>query len=66
MSTNEKKKTYIDNSKAFSFDSIFGKRVLTYWENRGNPYYHQMNVFRVSMENYMFLERGESYLSKNI
>ncbi len=30
-----------------SFDSIFGKRVLTYWENRGNPDYSQMNGFMV-------------------
>ena len=26
-------------------DSVFGKRVLTYWENRGTPDYNQMNEF---------------------
>ncbi len=45
-------------------DSVLGKRVLTYWENRGNLYYHWMNVFIVAMKNYIFLERGESHLSK--
>ena len=28
------------------YDSIFGKRVLKYWENRGTPHYSQMNEFR--------------------
>ena len=39
-----------------SYDSVFGKRVLMYRENRGNPGYSHMNVFIVSMENYTFLE----------
>ena len=47
-------------------DSVFGKRVLMYWENRGNLNYHQMNVFMAAMENYTFLERGEPNLSENI
>ncbi len=52
------------------YDSVFRvltyKRVLTYWENRGNPNYHQRNVFAVAMENYIFLERREPHLSENI
>ena len=48
------------------YDSVFGKRVLTYWENRGNLDYHQMNVFMVDNENYILLEREESHLSENI
>ncbi len=47
-------------------DSVFGKRVLTYWENRGNLDDSQMNVLIVPMGNYIFLERGRSHLSKNI
>ncbi len=30
-------------------DSIFGKRVLKYLENRGNLDYHQLNVFLVAL-----------------
>ena len=37
-----------------------------YWENRGNLYYHQMNIFTTAIENYIFFERGESHLSENI
>ncbi len=61
--------TYTDISiwlLQLTFDSVFGKRVLTYWENRGNLNLHQMNVFIVAMENYIFLERGESHLFENI
>ncbi len=47
-------------------DSIFGKRVLTYWENRGTPDYNQMNALMVGIANYIFLERGKSHLSKNV
>ena len=49
-----------------SFDSVLGKRVLTYWENRGNGDYNKMNGFMVGMENYTFLERGNPHLSKNV
>ncbi len=38
-------------------DSIFAKRVLKYWENRGNPGYSHMNAFMIHMEDYTFLER---------
>ena len=40
--------------------------VLTYWENRGNLDYHHMKVFMLAMENYIFLESGESHISENI
>ena len=50
----------------FTNDSVFGKRVLTYWENMGTPDYSQMNVFMVGIENYIFLERGKPDLSKNV
>ena len=36
-------------------DSVFGKRVLTYWENRGTPDHSQINGFMVGIENYIFL-----------
>ncbi len=36
------------------------------WGNMGNLDYSQMNVFIVAMENYVFLERGKSHLSKNV
>ena len=52
-----------------TFESVLGKRVLTYWkimENRGNIDYSQMNVFILAMENYVFLKRGRSQLSKNV
>ncbi len=48
------------------YDSVFGKRVLTDWENKGNLDYHQMNVFTVAMENYIFLKRRGSPLSENV
>ncbi len=38
-------------------DSVFAKRVLTYWEYRGNPGYSHMNVLIVPLENYTFFER---------
>ena len=49
-----------------SYDSVFGKRVLTYWENRGTPDYSQMNEFMVCIENYIFLERGKPHRFKNV
>ncbi len=49
-----------------SYDSVFGKRVLTYWENEGTPDYNQINGLKVGIENYMFLERGKQHLSKNV
>ena len=47
-------------------DSVLGKRVLTYWENRGNIDYHHKKFFIVAMDNYIFLKRGESHLSENV
>ena len=47
-------------------DSVFEKRVLTYWENRGTPDYSQVNRFMVGIENYIFLERGKPHLSKKV
>ena len=49
-----------------TFDSVFGKRVLTYWENRGTPGCDQMDGFMIAIENYIFLERGKPHLSKNV
>ncbi len=49
-----------------TYDSVFGKRVLTYWENRGTPDYCQMNEFMVCIENYIFLERGQLHLSESV
>ena len=43
-------------------DFVFGKRVLTYVENRGTPDYRQRNGFMVGIENYIFLERGKLHL----
>ncbi len=51
---------------AITDDSVFGKRVLTYRENRGTPDYSLMNGFMVVIANYIFLERGKSHLSKNV
>ncbi len=50
------------------YDSVFGKRVLTYWENMVTPDYNQMNGFMVGIDNYiyLFLERGKPHLSKNV
>ena len=47
-------------------DSVFGKRVLTYWENRGTSDYSKMNGFMVGIGYYIFLERGNPHLSKNV
>ena len=47
-----------------TFDSLFGKRVLTYWENKGNPNYSQMNGFMVGIENDIFLERDSLIFPK--
>ncbi len=49
-----------------TFDSVFQKRVLTYWENRTTLDYSQMNGFMVGIENYIFLESGKPHLSKNV
>ncbi len=46
------------------YDSVFGKRVLMYWENRGTPDYSQMNGFIEVIENYIFLERGNLIVLK--
>ncbi len=54
--------TYVSNTP----DSVFGKRELTYWENRATPDYKLMNGFMVGIENYIFLERGKPHLSKNV
>ncbi len=40
-----------------TYDSLWGERVLTYWERRGTPDYRQMNGFMVGTENYIFSER---------
>ena len=48
------------------YDSVFGKRVIMYWENRGTLDYSPMNGFMVGTENYIFLERGKPHLSKNV
>ncbi len=45
-------------------DSVLGKRVLMYWENRGMSDYRHMKVFIVAMDN-IFLQRVESHLSEN-
>ena len=45
-------------------DSVFGKIVLMYWENRGTVDYSQMNGFMVGIENYIILEREKPHLSK--
>ncbi len=47
-------------------DSVFRKRILTYWENRGTPHYSQMNGFMVGIENYIFFERGKPHFPKNV
>ncbi len=49
-----------------TYDSVLVKRILTYLENRGNLDYSHMNVFTVAMENYIFLERRQPHLSKNV
>ena len=49
-----------------TYDSVFGKRVLTYWENRGTPDYCQMNGFIEGIENYIYLERRKPHLSENV
>ncbi len=36
-------------------DSVFAKRVLTYWGNRGSPGYSYTNVLIVPIENYTFI-----------
>ena len=41
--------------------SVFGKRVLTYRENRGTPDYSHMNGVIVGIENYIFLKRGKPH-----
>ena len=44
----------------------YGKRILMYWEIRGNSDCRQMNGFIAGIGNYIFLERGKPHLSKNI
>ena len=44
-------------------DSIFAKRVLTYWDDND---YSQMNGFMEGIENYIFLEKGKPHLSINV
>ncbi len=44
------------------YDSVLGKRVLTYWENRGNPDYSQINGFMVGTENFIFMYGKEENL----
>ncbi len=53
---------------AMTCDSVFGKRVLTYWGNRGSLNYHQMNVFIVAMHGklYIFGKRRISPFRKYI
>ena len=46
------------------YDSVLGKRVLTYCENRGNINHCHLNVPTVSMGNYTFLERRDFPLFK--
>ncbi len=38
-------------------DSVFGERVLTYWENRGNINHYHLNIPTVHMGNHTFLKR---------
>ncbi len=50
-----------------SYDFVFGKRVLTYWENRGTSDCNHMNGFMVGIENYWLLYQHElksGYLRK--
>ncbi len=47
-------------------DSVFAKRVPTYWENRGTLNYSQMNGFMAGIEKYIFLEREKPNPSKNV
>ncbi len=54
------------NFNPLLYDSVFGKRVLTYRENRGTPDYSKMNELMVGIENYIFLKRGKPHLSKNV
>ena len=44
-------------SELLSYDSVLGKRVLSYGEVREHTDYIYMNAFIVPMENYIFLER---------
>ncbi len=46
-------------------DSVLGKRVLTYWENRGYINHCHLNIPTVPIENYAFLERTDLLLFKN-
>ncbi len=49
-----------------STDSELAKRVLTDWEIVGNHADCKKNMSIVPRENYIFLERRKSLLSKNI
>ena len=50
----------------FLYDSVFGKRVLTYWENRGTLDNSHLNDYIVGVEKYIFWEREKPHLSKNV
>ncbi len=50
----------------YIYDSVFGKRVLIYLENRGTPEDSNMNGFRIGIENYTFSKRGKPHIFKNI
>ena len=49
----------------FIYHSVFAKKVLAYWENRGTPGYSYMDVLTVPMESYTFLESRDLPLFKN-
>ena len=48
------------------YDFVFAKRVLTYWENRGNRGNSHMNVFIIHGNLYIFGKVGFSPLQKYI
>ncbi len=47
-------------------DYVFGKRVLTYCKNREDLDYHQINVFLLVLENYIFEKKTTSPFQKYI
>ncbi len=48
------------------YDSVFGKRVLTYWEIRRDINNCHLNAPTVPIENYTFLERRDFLIFKNV
>ncbi len=57
------------NMVSSTHESVFGKKYKNTeksGKNKGNTGYSYMNAFKVPVENYIFLERGGSPLSKNI